>query len=111
MASSLSRAGHRFPLGDTGVDTRLLVLFLTILFAACAATIGLGVGTGDIFVASLLTVGLIGLVLIVKPQVASFAVVACYASGLTAPGAPRPTRSILHGLRGFGRRDDCVIDF
>ncbi len=70
------------------MDTRLVIFFVTALFVVAAAAIGLGVGSGEIFFASLLTLGLCVLVLIVRPQIATFVVVASYASGLTCPGLP-----------------------
>lgn len=70
------------------MDNRIIVFLLTLGGALLSVFVGVALGSGEIFIPSLLLVGIGGLALLGKPQLGAFLVVGLYASRLTAPGLP-----------------------
>lgn len=70
------------------MDNRILVFLLSLGAILLATTLGIMIGLGDLIIPCLI-VALSGVTfLVTTPKVATFATVALFASGLTAPGLP-----------------------
>lgn len=95
------------------MDNRILVFLLSLGAILLAATVGAMIGLEDMVIPCLVLVLASGIFFITTPRVASFAVVALFASGLTAPGLPgqmglaQGAEAALIGIAGllmvFGR--------
>lgn len=68
------------------MDSRVIIFIITFFAVIAALMVGVAVGMGEAMLPQAMVLGLVGVLLIARPEVAVFITVALFASGLGAPG-------------------------